>query len=69
MLATLALLHVHDGEVDAARRVVDGAVHTSEIAGGPPPWDDVAVERAMGEVELRSGNYDGGADRSPHARS
>ena len=61
LLATLALLHVHDGEVDAARRVVDDAVHASEIAGGPPPWDDVAVERAMGEVELRSGNYDAAA--------
>ena len=62
LLATLALLHVHDGEVDAARRVVDDAVHASEIAGGPPPWDDVAVERAMGEVELRSGNYDAAAE-------
>jgi predicted ATPase/class 3 adenylate cyclase len=61
LLGTLALLHLQDGDVDAARRVVDDAVRASEAAGGAPPWDDVCVDRAIGEVEVRSGNYDAAA--------
>jgi ATP/maltotriose-dependent transcriptional regulator MalT len=57
LLATLALLHVHAGDVDAARAVVREATEVREVSGGAPSWDAVAVERASGEVALRSGDH------------
>jgi predicted ATPase/class 3 adenylate cyclase len=56
LLATLALLHIHSGHMDRARLVLEEAKQVERDSGGPPIWDDVAVERALGEVEIRAGN-------------
>jgi predicted ATPase/class 3 adenylate cyclase/DNA-binding SARP family transcriptional activator len=56
LLATLAMLHVHNGDVDAARAVLGEADAAEAITGGPP-WDEVAVQRAWGEVAIRTGDH------------
>jgi predicted ATPase/class 3 adenylate cyclase len=61
MLATLAMMHVHQGDVDTARRVLSTAERECRVVG-PPPWDEVAVERARGEVSLRSGDHQAAAE-------
>ena len=53
MLATLAMMHVHQGDVAAARQVLEAAQRELSIVGAPS-WDEVGVERAAGEVALRS---------------
>jgi predicted ATPase/DNA-binding SARP family transcriptional activator len=58
LLATLALLQVQHGDMDAARATVAGARHLEAAVGGAPEWDQVAVERAAGEVALRSGDHE-----------
>jgi predicted ATPase len=55
MLATLALMHVHHGDVETARRVLDEAEDDRREVGAPS-WDQVGVERAAGEVALRTGD-------------
>ena len=57
LLAMLALLHVHHGDVDAARQVLEQAEQVRQVVGASPTWDEVAVERAAGEVALRSGDH------------
>jgi non-specific serine/threonine protein kinase len=57
LLATLAHLYVRRGDVDAARDAAHRARKVQDAVGGPPPWDEVAVERSEGEVALRSGDY------------
>ncbi len=55
MLATLAMMLVHQGDVEAA----SGWLHEAQrlLADvGVPAWDEVGVERAAGEVALRSGD-------------
>ena len=58
LLATLALLQVQHGDMDAARDSVASARHLADAVGGAPDWDEVAVERAAGEVALRSGDHE-----------
>ncbi len=53
-LSTLAHLHVRNGDLGAARAVVAEAAEVQRTCGGPPAWDDVAVERVQGEVALRA---------------
>ena len=55
MLATLALMHVHQGDVEAAGRALDEAQRLLTDVGAPL-WDEVGVQRAAGEVALRSGD-------------
>jgi tetratricopeptide (TPR) repeat protein len=78
LLATLALLHVHHGDVDAARQTLEQAEQVWRDVGAAPIWDEVAVERATGEVALRSGDHAGaaelarrtlGRDLTPRARA
>jgi predicted ATPase/class 3 adenylate cyclase/tetratricopeptide (TPR) repeat protein len=54
MLATLAYLHLRTGDVDAAASLVDEAAFVEQDHGAPS-WDDVAVDRARGEMARRSG--------------
>jgi predicted ATPase/class 3 adenylate cyclase len=56
MLGTLALMQVHRGDVDAARATLALGEHEQEEVGAPS-WDEVAVERASGEIALRTGDY------------
>src|SRR5262249_25104612 len=62
MLSTLALLSVENGDVDGARRAIDTAVRERDVLGGPPGWDDVGIERAMGELALRERDYASAAE-------
>jgi predicted ATPase/class 3 adenylate cyclase len=62
LLATLALLLVHHGDLDDARQVLGEAQRVQQIVGGPPPWDEVAVERASGELAIRTGDYAGASE-------
>jgi non-specific serine/threonine protein kinase len=67
LLATLALLHVHHGDIDAARPVLEQAEQVRRIVGAAPIWDEVAVARATGEVALRSGDHAVAAELAQHA--
>jgi predicted ATPase/DNA-binding SARP family transcriptional activator len=78
LLATLALLHVNHGDIDAARHVLEQAEQVRRVVGAAPIWDEVAVARATGEVALRSGDHAGAAelarqaldhDLTPHSRA
>ena len=62
MLSTLAILSVEHGDGSGARRAIDAAVREREILGGPPAWDDVGIERAMGELALRERDYSEAAE-------
>ncbi len=66
MLATLALMYVHHGDVDAARQVLDAA-ETAHREVGAPSWDQVGVERAAGEVALRTGDHHAAAELARQA--
>ena len=57
LLARLAMLHLEAGDVEAARTVVADAERVRRSVGGAPIWDEVAVERASGELALRSGDH------------
>jgi predicted ATPase/DNA-binding SARP family transcriptional activator len=57
LLATLALLQVQHGDTNAARGTLVDAEHLQRTVGGAPEWDQVAVERAAGEVAIRSGDH------------
>lgn len=57
LLTTLAFLHLRSGEVGTATRLVEEAADLREEAG-VPDWDEVAVERARGEIARRSGNFE-----------
>jgi predicted ATPase len=57
LLTTLADLQVRGGDVEGAAGTVQEAVRV-QAACGAPPWDDAAVERARGEVALRSADYE-----------
>jgi predicted ATPase len=62
LLATLALLLVHHGDLDDAGRALREAESVQRIVGGPPRWDEVAVERASGELAIRTREYARAAD-------
>jgi non-specific serine/threonine protein kinase len=67
LLATLALLHLHHGDIDAARHVLEQAEQVRRVVGAAPIWDEVAVARATGEVALRSGDHAGAAELARQA--
>jgi predicted ATPase/DNA-binding SARP family transcriptional activator len=67
LLATVALLQVRHGDVDAARRTVAEAESVQRTVGGAPEWDQVAVDRAAGEVALRSGDHAAAAEVAQRA--
>ena len=56
MLGTLALMQVHRGDIDAARATL-ALGEREQLEVGAPSWDEVAVERAAGEIALRTGDY------------
>jgi tetratricopeptide (TPR) repeat protein len=57
LLALLAELHLRLGETAIAAEVLDEAV---ALAGdvGLPSWDETAVDRQLGELALRRGDFD-----------
>lgn len=61
LLATLAFLHLRIGQIDPARELVEAA-QTLRDEYGAPDWDDVAVERVLGEIARRTGDLGGAAD-------
>jgi hypothetical protein len=61
LLTTLANLHVRRGDIPRAAAAADAAAE-AQAACGAPPWDDAAVERARGEVAIRSGDFDAAGD-------
>jgi hypothetical protein len=58
LLTTLSNLHACQGDIARAGAAVTAAAGVQAACGGPPPWDDVAVERARGEVAIRSCDYE-----------
>jgi predicted ATPase/DNA-binding SARP family transcriptional activator len=67
LLATLALLYVHHGDPEAARRILGEAEQVRQAAGGTPSWDEVAIERASGEVAIRTGDHTAAAELARRA--
>ena len=57
LLACLGDLHLRTGDVAAAERVLAEADRVAADVGGPPLWDDVAIERTRGEIDARKGNH------------
>lgn len=55
LLATLGYLHLRGGQVDQAAQLIDAAESLS-AEHGSPDWDDVAIERARGEIARRVGD-------------
>jgi tetratricopeptide (TPR) repeat protein len=60
LLTLLADLRLRVGEIDLAASALADA-RTMQHDVGPPPWDEVAVERTEGELALRSGDHEGAA--------
>ena len=58
LLATLAILGLRTGDVDRARTALAEAEELRD-GQGVPEWDDVAVERARGEITRRTGDLAG----------
>ena len=58
LLTLLADLHLRVGEVEPARRLVAEADEL-RTAVGAASWDDVGVERTLGEIARRSGDLRG----------
>ena len=58
LLTTLADLYLRTGQVDAAQALVTDAATLREELGATD-WDDVGVDRTMGEVARRSGDLTG----------
>jgi predicted ATPase len=61
LLTTLAYLHLRSGEVDTAHWLVEEADAMREKQG-VPDWDEVAVDRARGEIARRSGDLTGAVE-------
>ena len=57
LLTTLAFLHLRGGDTDTATRLVQEAADLRKDVG-VPDWDEVAVERARGEIARRSGDFE-----------
>jgi predicted ATPase/class 3 adenylate cyclase len=55
LLTTLGDLCLRTGQVDRARELVDAAASLRERYGAPD-WDDVGVERTLGEITRRNGD-------------
>lgn len=58
LLTTLANLQLRVGDAGAAEELVEEA-RALEEEHGAPDWDDVAVDRARGEIARRSGDLQG----------
>jgi predicted ATPase len=58
LLTTLAYLHLRTGGVETAKLLVEDADALREQEG-VPEWDEVAIDRARGEIARRSGDLDG----------
>jgi hypothetical protein len=56
LLTLLADLRLRVGEIDLASSALSDA-QALQRKVGPPPWDEVAVERTEGEIALRSGDH------------
>lgn len=57
LLTTLAFLHLRGGEVSKATQLVEQAAAMREEVG-VPDWDEVAIDRARGEIARRSGDFE-----------
>jgi len=57
LLTLLADLRLRVGDIDQASSALAEA-RTLQSQIGPPPWDEVAVERTEGELVLRSGDHE-----------
>jgi len=57
LLSTLAYLHSRTGQLDRAEELVAAAA-ALQSEHGSPDWDEVAVERAQGDVARRRGELD-----------
>lgn len=57
LLATLAYLHLRTGDSEAAEELVGTAIELREEHGAPE-WDEVGVERNLGEIARRRGAFD-----------
>ncbi|MEP7202214.1 MAG: adenylate/guanylate cyclase domain-containing protein [Ilumatobacteraceae bacterium] len=57
LLTLLADLRLRVGEIDLAASTLAAAKKLQHEVG-PPPWDEVAVERTEGELDLRSGDHE-----------
>ena len=57
LLTTLAFLHLRGGDVNTATRLVSEAAQLRDEVG-VPEWDEVAVDRARGEIARRSGDFE-----------
>jgi predicted ATPase/class 3 adenylate cyclase len=57
LLTTLAFLHLRTGKVETASWLVENADALREKEG-VPEWDEVAVDRARGEIARRSGDLE-----------
>ena len=57
LLTTLAFFHLRGRDLEAANALIDQAAAMREQVG-VPDWDEVAVERARGEVARRSGDLE-----------
>ena len=57
LLTTLAYLHLRTGDVETASGLVDDAEAVRAVQG-VPEWDEVAVDRARGEIARRSGDLE-----------
>jgi predicted ATPase len=56
LLTLLADLRLRVGEIELASDAL-AAARALQRDVGPPPWDEVAVERTEGEIALRSGDH------------
>ncbi len=58
LLTTLAFLHLRTDDIETAAWLVEDADALREKEG-VPEWDEVAVDRARGEIARRSGDLEG----------
>ncbi len=66
LLATLAYLHLRMDRTEEAMHLLEEADRMRRDHG-MPDWDDVSVDRAMGEVARRSGDMQGAIDIAKNA--
>ena len=66
LLSALGDLYVRIGDVAAAQRVGEEADRLRETAGAPA-WDDIGVDKTLGEVAIRSGQPERAIARAEQA--
>jgi predicted ATPase len=67
LVALLAFTNLRVGNVDTARREIDAAARLQEEVGQLPVWYDDGIERAKGDMYLRTGQYEAAATVSRSA--